>query len=106
LAYAPQHNRHASSRKVWRMRKSCEQCGNAAEVTVCWLVSTLGVSPRAQKCSKVAALCIQCLNRCCKADAGMMHPILRESLSEAYTAILGPFNANSLNLPQSAEVTQ
>jgi hypothetical protein len=88
------------------MRKSCKQCGNEAQVTVCWLVSTIGVSPRHQKCSRATALCIQCLGRLCGADATVMPPIIVESLAEAYTAILGPSRANSLQLPQSSEVTQ
>jgi hypothetical protein len=68
------------------MRKSCEQCGYEAAITVCWLLSTVGCSPRVQKCSKASAFCFDCLSRLLLPNNMPMAVCLRERLREAYTA--------------------
>lgn len=77
------------------MRKSCGQCGNEAAAAVCWLVSTVGRSPRVQKCSKGTALCASCLERLWVAEYSAVAPTLRQRLSEAYTAVLGHLSGPS-----------
>jgi hypothetical protein len=96
------------------VRKTCEQCGNEAVVTVCWLVSTVGVSPRAQKCSKGTVLCASCLCRLLEAEGSALPLLLRQRLSEAYTAALrrfsGLFHSQSItsvdSIPNQVEVSQ
>lgn len=77
------------------VRKTCEQCGNEAAVTVCWLLSTLGSSPRAQKCSKVSFFCLGCIQRVCAPDGTGMPLLLRQRLQEAYTATTSRFKSDS-----------
>jgi len=68
------------------MRKTCEACGNDAVVTVCWLVSTMGTSPRVQKCSKASALCQDCVGTICSRTDVSGSVFLRQRLADAYTA--------------------
>lgn len=93
------------------VRKSCEQCGNEAVITVCWLLSTVGLSPRVQKCSKASAFCFGCLNRLCESTCSLIHLYLRQRLSEAYTASSREHNAlpemgAQLKTTTGAEVNQ
>lgn len=74
------------------VRKSCGQCENEAAVTLCWLLSTVGRSPRLQKCSKSTALCTPCLERLFVAESCAGPAVLRQCLSEVYTAVLDRFS--------------
>lgn len=68
------------------VRKTCEQCGNEATVTICWLISTVGVSPRAQKCSKATIFCWSCIQRLLGCDASPLLSLVRQRLRDAYTS--------------------
>jgi hypothetical protein len=71
------------------VRKTCEQCGNEAAVAVCWLVSTVGISPRVQKCSRASGFCLDCLKQFGGGEQGKVPPQLLQRLREAYTATIG-----------------
>jgi len=71
------------------VRKSCEQCGNSPVVTVCWLISTVGVSPRVQKCSKASIFCWSCMQRLLGCEPSSLPSLVRQRFRDAYTATLG-----------------
>jgi hypothetical protein len=66
--------------------KTCSCCLQAARYSVAVLVSTVGVSPRSQKCSPVIVLCEDCVRELCE-SAVKTSSELRESLKRAYTAL-------------------
>ncbi len=80
---------------MWIVRKTCDQCGNKAAVTICWLLSTVGVSPRAQECSRASTFCLDCLGRLCGGDGVFIPPTLKRTLGEAYTAALEAIQRSS-----------
>jgi hypothetical protein len=41
-------------------KKSCSECGEPADVSLCQIVSTVGRAPRGQLCSKSTAFCAVC----------------------------------------------
>lgn len=43
--------------------KCCVHCGGPAEVSLCGILSTLGVSNRRQKCTAALPLCFACLQQ-------------------------------------------
>ena len=77
------------------MRKTCEQCGNEATVTVCWLLSTVGSAPRVQKCSKASIFCLACIRGLCAPDGAAMPSLLRQRLQGAYTAAIERIHSDS-----------
>ena len=72
----------------------CRECGVAAQFTLCMLVSTLGVSPRRQKCTKSVPICSACIQafsvRLGKLPSGLVAP-----LNEAYTELDGYWKSAS-----------
>jgi hypothetical protein len=43
------------------MQKLCSECGKAADVSLCQILSTVGRGPRLQRCSASVPFCIACL---------------------------------------------
>jgi|GEM_PF-2962533 len=66
---------------------TCSYCKfRSACVSVCLIVSTLGVSPRRQKCSKAVWLCNSCLQQSNDSIALLLSPILQKVCGGLYTA--------------------
>lgn len=70
--------------------KSCSQCGRPADLSVCFLVSTVGQSPRTQKCSGSVLLCKTCIRALDAQLESVSPPSLIQSLRTAYTALTNP----------------
>lgn len=67
--------------------KLCVTCGGPAEMTLCGLLSTLGVRPRKQKPAKSVPFCIPCLRALCRDPAVRLPPKLQDRLGAALTAL-------------------
>lgn len=70
--------------------KSCSQCGHPADFSVCCLVSTVGQSPRTQKCSSSVLLCQACIRAWDVQSEPVSLSSLIQSLRAAYTALTRP----------------
>ena len=66
--------------------KSCSCCERPAELAVSVLISTLHISPRAQKLSKSVPLCAVCIQDCSDNAASQSAAKLRQVLWSVYTA--------------------
>jgi hypothetical protein len=66
--------------------KTCVCCSRGAQYSVACVVSTLGVSPRHQKCSPVILFCESCLQELCEGAVPASWE-LRQALKHAYTAL-------------------
>jgi hypothetical protein len=67
--------------------KICRLCSNPAEFSLACHLSTVGVHPRAQKCSQVVLLCESCIRQLCDCPP---RDELRDALLDAYTSINRP----------------
>jgi hypothetical protein len=70
--------------------RSCSQCGRPAVVSLCHLLSTVGITPRKQKCGTAIPYCSACIQRLLELLRVSEHSALQElsqPLSEAYTAL-------------------
>ena len=68
-------------------KKSCSECGEPAEVSLCQIVSTVGRAPRQQRCTTSTAFCAACLQGRIKLlRVEGLHGI-QKPLSEALTAL-------------------
>jgi hypothetical protein len=77
------------------------QCGARAQYSVCVLVSSLGVRPRRQKCGIAHTFCAACIRQLLCERWSMAASGVRESLSQAYTAIADRLKAESERLVAS-----
>jgi hypothetical protein len=68
------------------VHRACVRCKAQATFSLSFLLSTLGRTPRLQKCTTSAAFCLGCLQAICASLARAGLPSLTEPLSEAYTA--------------------
>ena len=71
------------------MTKRCSRCSREAELSVVWVISTVGSKPRHQKCSTAVLFC----HRCMKDLAERGHwptDDLQKSVNNAYTHIDRP----------------
>jgi hypothetical protein len=69
------------------MLKVCCRCSHEAQVSLVCVFSTLGASPRRQKCSAAVLFCHRCM-RDLLADGGCFGPDhLRNSVNKAYTDV-------------------
>jgi hypothetical protein len=69
------------------MLKKCSRCQSEAEVSFVCVISTLGATPRRQKCSAAVLFCHPCL-RDLLADRGCFGPNhIRNSVNNAYTDV-------------------
>ena len=66
-------------------KKNCSRCEQAAEFSLCFVVSSLGRSPRVQKCTESLNLCTACIQNFCGGLQLISPPRLAESLRAAYT---------------------
>jgi hypothetical protein len=70
-------------------KKLCSECGSEAEVSLCQIISTVGRSPRKQRCGVAVAFCGPCLQGRVKLlrRSGLLG--IQKPLSEAFTALAG-----------------
>ncbi len=68
------------------MLKSCSCCPQPAQYSLVFVLSTIGVSPRRQKCSKAVLFCADCAAQLCKAEHWMTVE-LREAVNSAYIGV-------------------
>ena len=76
-------------------RKSCSRCHRPADFSLAFLVSTIGVRPRGQKCTQTVPLCKSCLSTAIPFLASTPLQDLQEPLRDAYTALSGDSPASS-----------
>ena len=76
-------------------RKSCSLCSRPADFSLAFLVSTIGVRPRGQKCTQTVPLCISCIQAAAHLLASTPLQGIQEPLRVAYTALEGAFPASS-----------
>jgi hypothetical protein len=70
--------------------KPCSRCSQPADFSLAFLLSTIRVRPRAQKCSQTIALCNSCLHDVLASLGTSPLADLQQPLISAYTAIAGP----------------
>ena len=70
-------------------RKSCSRCPRPADFSLAFLVSTIGVRPRGQKCTQTVPFCKSCLSTATPFLASTPLQGLQEPLRSAYTALNG-----------------
>jgi hypothetical protein len=68
-------------------KKLCSECGGTAEVSVCQIVSTVGRTPRHQRCSTSTAFCAACLQGRIKLLRRLGLHGIQQPLGEAFTAL-------------------
>lgn len=66
--------------------KPCSRCSRPASFSLAFLLSTIGRTPRLQKCTRTAAFCSSCLSNVLEILACSPIPDLKEALQRAYTA--------------------
>jgi hypothetical protein len=66
--------------------KTCEFCGEPAHYSLAFVLSTLGVRPRRQKCSPVVLICDDCIRTLYESDPQIPEE-LQNALKRAYTTI-------------------
>ena len=89
--------------------KSCSRCPRPADFSLAFLVSTIGVRPRGQKCTQTVPLCNSCLRHAIPFLASTPLQPLQEPLTDAYTALGGDSPASCAGAracPLAAEVHQ
>jgi hypothetical protein len=77
------------------MKRSSCRCGAPAEYSICVLVSSLGMRPRRQKCSRGQTFCAACIQQLIKSEWLDHARPVKESLEQAYTAIAERLRAES-----------
>jgi hypothetical protein len=66
------------------MQKLCSNCTQMAEYSLVFVFSSVGTSPRFQKCSPAVSFCDDCLRELC--DCFCTND-LRTAVNSAYTAL-------------------
>jgi len=66
--------------------KKCEFCGDPAQYSLAFVLSTVGVRPRRQKCSSVVLICDDCIQTLYESDPQIPEE-LQIALKRAYTAL-------------------
>jgi hypothetical protein len=66
--------------------KKCEFCGDPAQYSLAFVLSTVGVRPRRQKCSSVVLICNDCIRTLYESDPQMPEE-LQTALKRAYTCL-------------------
>jgi hypothetical protein len=90
-------------------RKSCKQCARPADFSPAFLVSTIGVRPRGQKCTLTVPFCKHCIRSAAPFLASTPFQDLEEPLREAYTSLEGgstPSPECACAFPSAAEAHQ
>ncbi len=70
-------------------RKSCSRCSQPADFSLAFLVSTIGVRPRGQKCTQTIPVCKSCIRDAVPFLAATPLQDLEMPLRDAYTALGG-----------------
>lgn len=66
--------------------KKCEFCGDPAQYSLAFVLSTVGVRPRRQKCSSVVLICDDCIHTLYESDPQIPEE-LQNALKRAYTTL-------------------
>jgi len=66
--------------------KKCEFCRQPARYSLAFVLSTVGVSPRRQKCSSVVLICDDCIREFYESDPQIPEE-LQNALKRAYTCL-------------------
>ncbi len=66
--------------------KKCEFCSQTAQYSLAFVLSTVGVRPRRQKCSSVVLVCDKCIREFCESDPQIPEE-LQNALKRAYTTL-------------------
>lgn len=71
------------------MLKLCSYCSRPAQLSVVFVLSSLGISPRLQKCSPAVLFCTDCFERLReqKSSDRLHSSALRKAVNNAYTAL-------------------
>jgi hypothetical protein len=67
--------------------KQCSQCRRPAEISLCTVISTLGVTERRQKCTASLPFCVLCLQRVCAENEACLPLPIRQALKTALCAL-------------------
>ena len=67
------------------MAKSCSCGSQPADYSLAWSVSTVGVSPRIQRCSSVVLFCKSCIHALATEECWWGSTALFNALQHAYT---------------------
>jgi hypothetical protein len=68
-------------------KKLCSECGEIAEVSLCQILSTVGRTPRRQRCSMSTSFCAPCLQGRIKRLRRLGLHDIHKPLSEAFTTL-------------------
>jgi hypothetical protein len=68
-------------------KRECSECGGEADVSLCQIVSTVGRTPRKQRCSTATAFCAACLQGRIKLLRRLGLHGIQKPLGEAFTAL-------------------
>jgi len=66
--------------------KKCEFCGDPAQYSLAFVLSTVGVRPRCQKCSSVVRICDDCIHTLYESDPQIPEE-LQNAIKRAYTTL-------------------
>jgi len=66
--------------------KKCEFCSQPAQYSLAFVLSTVGLSPRRQKCSSVVLICDKCIREFYESDPQIPEE-LQNALKRAYTTL-------------------
>jgi hypothetical protein len=77
------------------MPKSCSRCAREAELSVVWVISTIGSTPRRQKCSVVVLFCHRCMRDLLAEHGRLFTDDLQKSVNDAYTRVNRPSNPST-----------
>jgi len=66
--------------------KKCEFCSQPAQYSLAFVLSTVGVRPRRQKCSSVVLICDNCIREFYESDPQIPEE-LQNALRRAYTTL-------------------
>jgi hypothetical protein len=72
------------------MPKRCSRCAREAELSVVWVISTVGATPRRQKCSVAVLFCRRCMRDLLVEHGRWFTDDLQTSVNNAYTHIDRP----------------
>ena len=68
-------------------KRLCSECGEIAEVSLCQILSTIGRTPRRQRCSISTSFCAPCLQGRIKLLRRLGLHGIQKPLSEAFTTL-------------------
>ena len=88
------------------MAKSCSCCSQPADYSLALIVSTVGVSPRIQRCSSVVLFCKSCIHALATEECWWGSTALFNALQHAYTAIKEDSGDRSKRCAEAVERTE